>query len=123
MAEIIHKELSYAVVGAAQEVHRLLGPGLLEAVYEEAMAHEFRLRSIHFERQKVLTVNYKGLVIGEYRADFVVEGKIILELKAATTIAPAHESQAIHYLAMTGLRLALLINFGQVSLEVKRIVH
>ncbi len=123
MAEIIHKELSYAVVGAAQEVHRILGPGLLEAVYEEAMAHELRLRSIPFERQKLLTVNYKGLPVGEYRPDIVAEGKIILELKAVTTLAPVHESKALHYLAMTGLRLAILINFGRASLQIKRIVR
>jgi len=123
MAEIIHKELSYAVVGAAQEVHRLLGPGFLEAVYEEAMAHELRLKFIPFERQKLLRVNYKGLIIGEYRADFVVEEKIILELKAVTGLTKIHESQAIHYLATTGLRMAILINFGGESLQIKRIIR
>ena len=116
------RELSYAVVGAAQEVHRLLGPGFLEAIYEEALAHEFTLRSIAHERQKPLTVNYKGLLLGEYRADLVVEEKIIIELKAISTLTPAHESQALHYLAATGLRLALLLNFGRASLQARRIV-
>lgn len=119
----MHKELSYAVVGAAQEVHRLLGPGFLEAIYEEALAYELTLRSISYERQKLLTVNYKGLLLGEYRADFVIEEKIILEIKAMTTLTPAHESQALHYLAVTGLRLALLLNFGRESLQMKRIIH
>ena len=111
------------MIGAAQEVHRLLGPGLLEGVYEEAMAHELRLRSSAFERQKLLPMNYKGLVVGEFRPDFVAEGKIILELKAAAALAPVHQSQAVHYLAMTGLRLAILINFGRASLQIRRIVR
>lgn len=118
MAEIIYRALSYDVVGA-----RILGPGFLEAIYEEAMAHELRHRSISFERQKLLTVNYKGLIIGQYRADFVVEEKIILELKAAAALISEYEAQAIHYLATTGLLLAILINFGRVSLQTKRIVH
>lgn len=123
MTEILHKELSYAVVGAAQEVHRLLGPGFLEAIYEEALAHELTLRSISYVRQKLLNVNYKGLLLGEYRADFVIEEKIILEIKAMTALTPAHESQALHYLTATSLRLALLINFGRESLQMRRIIH
>jgi len=123
VTDILHKELSYAVVGAAQEVHRLLGPGFLEAIYEEALAHELTFRSISYERQKLLTVNYKGLLLGEYRADSVIEEKIILEIKAMTGLTPAHESQALHYLAATGLRLALLLNFGRESLQMRRIIH
>ncbi|MFZ6031516.1 MAG: GxxExxY protein [Chloroflexota bacterium] len=123
MAEIIHKDLSYAVVGAAMEVHRLLGSGFLEAVYETALAYELQLRGIGFERQKRLSVSYKGQFVGEYIADMVVEDQIILELKAVSAISPSHEAQAHHYLAATGKKLALILNFGCESLQQKRIVR
>jgi GxxExxY protein len=104
-------------------VHRTLGPGFLEAVYEAALAHEFTLRGISFERQKELPVYYKGQLVGHYVADFVVDGQIILELKAASSLTKVHEAQAHNYLAATGLRLAILINFGAESLQQKRIVR
>jgi GxxExxY protein len=110
-------------VGAAMEVHRTLGPGFLEAVYEAALAHEFTLRGIPFERQKELPVYYKGQLVGHYVADFVIDGQIILELKAVSALTKAHEAQAHNYLAATGLRLAILINFGAESLQQKRIVR
>jgi GxxExxY protein len=123
MTEILFKELSYAIVGAAMEVHRILGSGFLEAVYEAALAHELTLRGIAFETQKRLPVYYKGQLVGEYIADFVVEGQIILEIKAISKLTPAHEAQAHNYLAATGLRLAILLNFGAASLQQKRIVR
>ena len=97
MPEIIFKDLSYNIVGAAMEVHRVLGPGFLEAVYQAALAHELTLRGINFEQYVKLPVSYKGELIGDYEADFVIEGKIILELKAVTSLHPRHEAQAIHY--------------------------
>ena len=123
MSTILFKELSYAVVGAAMEVHRTLGPGFLESVYEEALAHELALRGIPFERQKRLPVQYKGQLVGEYVADLIVDDEIILELKAVSKITAAHEAQAHNYLAATGLRLAILLNFGASSLQQKRIVR
>ncbi len=123
MTEILHKELSYAVVGAAMEVHRELGPGFLEAVYQTALAYELTQRSIPFEEQKSLPVYYKDQLIGEYKADFVVDGKIILELKAISALNSAHQIQALHYLAATRLPLAILVNFGAASLETKRVVR
>jgi len=123
VVEIIYKELSYAIVGAAMEVHRILGPGFLEAVYEAALAHELTLRGIPFERQKELPVYYKGQLVGHYVADFVVDGQIILELKAVSALTKAHEAQAHNYLAATGLSLAILLNFGAESLQQKRIVR
>jgi GxxExxY protein len=110
-------------VGAAIKVHRVLGPGFLEAVYEQALAHELAMRQIPFERQVPLVVTYKEIRVGEYRADFVIDGKIVLEIKAASALTGAHESQAHHYLAATGLRLAILFNFGAKSLEIKRIIR
>jgi len=123
MAEILYKELSFAIIGAAMEVHRLLGSGFLEAVYQKALAHEFRLRNISFEEQVHLPVTYKGLPVGDYIADFVINGKIILELKSITAITDAHKAQAINYLAATGLELAIILNFGEPSLHQERIVR
>ena len=122
MAELLYKELAYAIVGAAMEVHNQLGPGFLEAVYRKALIYELTLRGFLVEEEKPLPVYYKGQLIGEYKADLVVDGKIILEIKAVSALAKAHEAQAIHYLTATGLRLALLINFGASSLQQKRIV-
>ena len=122
MTKILYKELSYAIVGAAMEVHRILGPGFLEAVYQAALAHELTLRGIRFEQFKCLPVTYKQVLIGNYEADFVVEGKIILEIKAVSVLHPKHVAQAHHYLAATGLRLAILLNFGAGSLEHQRVI-
>jgi GxxExxY protein len=123
MAAIIHKELSYKIVGAAMEVHRILGPGFLEAVYQSALAHELTLRQIPFEQFKRLAVTYKDKSVGEYEADFIVAGEIILELKAVSTLHPKHEAQAINYLMATGLKLAILLNFGANSLQHKRVIN
>lgn len=123
MTDILFKELSFAIIGAAMEVHRVLGPGFLEAVYESALAYELTLRGIHFEPQKHLPVYYKEQLLGEYIADLVIEEQIILELKAVSAISPVHEAQAHHYLAATGLKLAIILNFGAESLQQKRIVR
>lgn len=123
MSELLFKELSFAIIGAAMEVHRLLGPGFLEAVYQKALAHEFALREIPFEEQVHLPVSYKGIFVGDYIADFVVDNKIILELKAVSNIEDAHKAQAINYLAATGYELAIIINFGEPKLHQERIVR
>jgi GxxExxY protein len=123
VTEILFKELSYKIIGAAMEVHRTLGPGFLEAVYEAALAHELALQDIPFERQKDLPVTYKGQPVGHYVADFVMDGEVVVELKAVSMLTKAHQAQAHNYLAATGLRLAILINFGAESLQQKRIVR
>ena len=105
------------------EVHRLLGSGFLEAVYENALASEFELQEIPFNRQAHLPVSYKEIVVGDYYADFVIDNQVILEIKAVSKLNSAHEAQAHHYLAATGMELAILINFGAPSLEFKRIVR
>jgi len=94
----------------------------LEAVYQAALAHELTLRGIRFEQFKKLPVYYKGILVGEYEADFVIEGKIILEIKAISKLHPRHEAQAINYLTATGFRLAILLNFGASSLQHQRMV-
>ena len=120
MTEILYKELSYAIVGAAMEVHRVLGPGFLEAVYEEALCIEFSTRDIPFARQKRLHVSYKGQIVGDYVADLVVDEKVIVELKALKALTNVHEAQLINYLKATDVRVGLLINFGASSLEHER---
>jgi GxxExxY protein len=122
MAELLYKELTFAIIGAAMEVHRILGPGFLEAVYQKALAHELRLRKIPFEEQVRLFVIYKEILMGEYVADFVVEDKIIIEIKSVSRLNPNHQAQALHYLTATGCRLTLLLNFGAGSLEQRRII-
>ena len=122
MAEILFKALSFAIIGAAMEVHQILGPGLLESVYQAALEKELKLRGIPFQHQVELPVSYKGDLIGVYRADLVVDEKIIIEIKGISRLNASHEAQAIHYLALTGLQLAILINFGIGSLESRRVV-
>jgi GxxExxY protein len=107
------KELSHAIIGAAIEIHRTLGPGLLEAVYEECLAREFTLRNILFERQKPIPLVYKDLKLEcGYRLDFLVSGRIVLEIKSIEAIAPIHESVMLTYLRLSGTSLGLLINFN-----------
>ena len=122
MTEIIHKALSFAIIGAAMEVHSILGPGFLEAIYQAALEKELTLRGIPFQNQVELPVSYKGDVLGVYKADLIVDGKIIVEIKSISRLNASHQAQALHYLASTGLELAILINFGAGSLEHHRVV-
>lgn len=117
--------LATAVIGAAIEVHCGTGPGLDEASYENALAIEFRLREIPFSRQVVIQVGYKGETIGERRLDFIIGGKMILEIKAIEQLAPVHKAQVNTYLKITGLKLGLLINFNVPLLKdgIKRIIR
>jgi GxxExxY protein len=121
MIEILHKELSYAVVGAAMTVHSALGPGFLESVYQKALAHELTLRQIPFAEQVPLPVMFKDVLVGDFYADFVVDDQVVLELKSAKTIHPRHKAQAANYLAASRLRLAIILNFGQSKLINERV--
>jgi GxxExxY protein len=106
-------ELSSRIIGAAIEVHKTLGPGLLESVYEECLCHELRLKGFSFERQKLLPIQYKGKQLDcGYRLDIVVEKAIILELKSCERIEPIHKAQLLTYLRLSGLHLGLLFNFN-----------
>ncbi len=122
MVDLLYKQLSFAIIGAAMEVHSILGSGFLEAVYQAALEKELTLRGIPFERKVSLPVSYKGDLIGDYEADLVVDGKIVVEIKAVSRLNSAHDAQAIHYLTATGLQLALLINFGAASLDYRRVI-
>ena len=113
MNELLLKEEVYAIVGAAIEVHRELGPGFLEAVYQEAMEMELRERDIPFEAEKALRISYKGKILKkEYYADFICYEKIIVELKALDRLSGNEEAQILNYLKTTGLKVGLLVNFG-----------
>ena len=105
------------------EVHKNLGCGFLEPVYQEALALEFNLRNIPFEKEKSLPISYKGYrLTKKYMADFICYDSIIIELKALSSLTSAHESQVVNYLKATGFKLGLLINFGVSSLKYKRLV-
>jgi GxxExxY protein len=120
MTEERELDLAGRVIGLAMKVHRTLGPGFLESVYENALAVELERNAFVFERQKPLQVRYEGVVVGEFVADLAVEGSLIVELKAVSTIVPAHEMQLVNYLTATGTEDGLLLNFGAASLEFKR---
>jgi GxxExxY protein len=114
------------VIGACIEIHKHLGPGLLESAYEECLCYELSVRGIRFERQKPLPVRYKNVNLDcGYRLDLVVEGKIILELKTVEQLLPIHEAQLLTYLKLSGLTLGLLINFNVPVLKngIKRIAN
>lgn len=121
---LIYERESYAINGAAMEVYNQLGHGFLESVYQEALEREFKIRGIPYEREKELTIIYKGEVLTQkYKADFVCYGKIIVELKAVSDITDAHRSQVYNYLRATRYKLGLLFNFGcNDGLERERII-
>jgi GxxExxY protein len=114
--------ISKRVIGYAMEVHRNLGCGFLEAVYENALAVEFQQHDIQVERQVPFRILYKHNVIGSYFADFVIEDQLLLELKATNTLTPKCESQLLNYLHASGIGVGLLLNFGASSLQIKRMV-
>ena len=122
--EILYKTESYAITGAVFGVYNELGPGFLESVYQEALEREFVKRGIPYEREKELTIYYKGEALQQtYRADFVCYENIIVELKAVSELVDSHRSQVYNYLKVTGCRLGLLLNFGHNErLEYERIV-
>ena len=123
MVGLIYKEESYKIIGAAMEVHRELGNGFLEAVYQEALALEFEEQNIQFEQEKEIEIYYKDLLLDKkYRTDFLCYNKIIIEIKAVSELVSEHESQILNYLNATENKLGILINFGTKSLQYKRMV-
>jgi len=111
--DLIDEELTGKILGAAIEVHRILGPGLLEEVYEECLAYEFTLRGIKFIRQEWMDLHYKDLVLPKsYKLDFLVEDRIMVELKSVEELAPIHESQLLTHVRLCHKRVGLLVNFN-----------
>ncbi|MBC8175370.1 MAG: GxxExxY protein [Candidatus Marinimicrobia bacterium] len=123
MNKIIYKEESYKIIGSCMKVHRTLGAGFLEPVYQEAVGIQFEIDSIPHVREKELVIKYMNRELEKrYKADFVCFDKIILELKALSSMTSDHESQVLNYLKATGYKLGLLVNFGASKLEYKRLV-
>ena len=116
-------QLATKVIGAIYEVSNVLGVGFLEAVYERALVRELRLRGINALRQAPVRVKYKDEVVGKYRADVLVEGRLIIEVKCADGFADEHMAQCINYLRATDLNLCLIVNFQKPKAVWKRIVH
>ncbi|MCL0087901.1 GxxExxY protein [Dehalococcoidia bacterium] len=117
--------LTEKIVGAAIEVHRHLGPGLLESAYEECLCRELELRGLSFERQKPLPLEYKGIKLDcGYRIDVIVESKVVLELKCVDAIAPVHAAQLLTYLRLSALKVGLILNFHVAVMKdgIKRLV-
>ena len=109
---LLAEQITEAIIGAAIEVHRLLGPGLLESAYEECLCHELSLRGLSFERQVPLPVIYKGVKLDcGYRLDIVVADQVVVELKTVDALLPVHEAQLLTYLKLSGKRIGLLLNF------------
>ena len=118
-------DLSGQIIGAAIEVHKSLGPGLLESIYEDCLCIELRKRDISFERQKEIAIEYKGITLeNKYRLDIVVNRLIIVELKTVDELTPIHDAQLLTYLKLTGIKVGLLINFNVPVLKegIKRLV-
>jgi GxxExxY protein len=119
-------QLTHEIIGAAIEVHRMLGPGLLESAYEECLARELSIRGIPFEQQKPLPLVYKDVKLEcGYRVDLLVDGRVILELKAVDALAPIHDAIVLTYLRLSGCKIGLLINFHTAMLKdgIRRLVY
>jgi GxxExxY protein len=120
--DILHKDLSYKIIGLAMQVHNKLGFGFLEKVYENALMILLKREGIEAKQQTAVAVYFEGEKIGDYYADILVEDKIILELKSVEKIVDAHRAQVLHYLKATGLQLAIILNFAKEQLESERLV-
>jgi GxxExxY protein len=114
------QELTEKIIGCAMKVHSTLGPGFLESVYAKALAYELRRAGLKVECEKLITVKYEGVIVGEFSADKLVADRIMVEEKAVQTLAPAHEVQLANYLTATGVEIGLLLNFGAQRLQYKR---
>ncbi len=122
-ADLFFKEECYKIIGACMKVHRELGSGFLEPVYHEALVVEFNKQGIPFESEKVFKIIYSGVELkSTYVADFVCYDKIVLEIKATSSLSDAHVSQLLNYLKASGMQIGLLVNFGEASLKYQRCV-
>lgn len=120
--KLVHAELSERIIGCCIRVHRELGPGFLEKIYEEALVIELAKAGFSLERQKLVTILFDGQPVGEHRLDLVVDGTVVLELKACSAIEDVHLATTRSYLKATGLPLGLVINFARPTLDIKRVV-
>ncbi len=116
-----YSELTSKIIGCAMEVHKILGTGFQEVIYQRALAHEFKLQGVLFSREQEMQILYKEEQIGTRRADFLVDGKVSVEIKAIVKLEDVHLAQAINYIEAYNLEVGLLINFGAKSLEFRRV--
>jgi len=116
-------KLSNKIIGIAIKIHKKLGPGFVEKIYERALAYEFEKEGVSFDQQKVIRVKYEDLELGDQRVDFMVEDALILEVKVASRIIEIHQDQVISYLKASDKTLGLILNFGRKRLEIKRLVN
>ncbi len=116
-------ELTERIIGAVFQVSNTLGAGYLEKVYERALVHELTKRSLQVQAQLPIQVMYDGVIVGDYMSDILVEGKVLLELKAVDNLADIHLAQCLNYLTATKLRLCLLINFGKPRVDIRRVTR
>ncbi|UCH87988.1 MAG: GxxExxY protein [Thermoplasmata archaeon] len=115
------EDLSNKIIGAAIEVHKILGPGFIESVYHNALKKELELKEIPFETEKEIKINYKNNEVGTHRLDLIIEDQIIVELKAVENISKVHIAQVISYMKATGLGITLILNFSKTKVEIRRI--
>ena len=120
--QYLHSAITASIIGCAMEVHRHLGNGFQEVVYQRALAIEMNMKGLSFEREKEMPLQYKGFEIGARRVDFFVDGKIMVEIKAVSQLDEVHLAQAINYLEAYAMQTGLLINFGSKSLQFKRVM-
>lgn len=116
-------QLTEKIIGIAIKIHKKLGPGFVEKVYEKAMQYELGNSGIIFQNQPVIKIRYEDLLIGNQRVDFIAENEIIIELKSAAKIIRIYEAQLLSYLKTSGKRIGLILNFGRPTLEIKRMVY
>lgn len=116
-------KLANRIIGIAIEIHKILGPGFVEKIYEKALAYELDKNKIKYDQEKVIKVKYKDLLLGDQRIDFLIEDELILELKSASVITEVYKAQILSYLKAANKRLGLILNFGREQLEIKRVVN
>ena len=115
-----HEQLTARIIGCAMLVHRTLGAGFLESVYQTALANELRGMGLLVEREKHIQVRYRNVVVGDFCADLLIDSRVLIETKAVRSLTPAHEVQLVNYLTATGIEVGLLLNFGAERLELRR---
>lgn len=121
-SDLIYPELSYQIMGAIFEIHKQMGPGFTEAVYEKALIEELNSRNINTETQKLISLTYKGKKIGTHRLDLVIDDKIVIELKAVERFCAHHQAQLLSYLKASSYKLGILVNFSKKQVEYDRVV-
>lgn len=117
-----YSKITDKIIGCAIEVHKTLGPGFLENIYESALIYEMKQHGIKFESQKAISISYKGIIIGDHRLDLLVEDEVVVENKAVKEFSDIHKAQILSYLKATGKKIGLLINFANTRIDIRRVI-